>query len=131
MANSNKTTTMKVSEELYDKLTKIKNSLGITYGELVDKLIELELKENFIIEIGDYEFLTDNGSYYFRVLFKNHENIIEYQNGKHYIRDRTKWEIPPEDKTLFTKFINRKESFDMLKNMGNLINYDNFGIIKY
>lgn len=130
MPNSRQTTTLKVSEDLYNRLTLLKNHLGITYAELVDTLIELELKQNYIIDTMDFIFITEKNDYPFRVTFKKHENIIEFNVKGQYVRDKNDWVMSAKDKSLFSKFINKPGSSDLLYNMGNSMEFNKFVIIR-
>ena len=130
MANSAKTTTMKVSEEIYNRLTKIKNELGITYTEAIEKLIEKEKKENYVRQIIDYIFLTENNDYPFRIIYKKHENIVEFNVNGRYTSDKNDWVMSARDKALFSKFINKEKSYNLLENMGNSMEFNKFVILK-
>ena len=130
MSNSERTITYKLPDELYDRLTTIKDKYNCTYSEVISKLVTMEQKNNIIYEVGDYEYITENGEYPFRILFKTDENIIEFLTNKGYCKDKKYWDIPARDKSMFSKFINKPETFEMLRNMGIALEYPNFIILK-
>ena len=130
MANSESTITYKLPDELYDRLTAIKHKYNCTYSEVISKLVELEIKNNIILEVGDYDYITENGEYHFRILFKTDENIVEFFTDKGFVRDKKDWDISARDKSMFSKFINKPETFDMLRHMGNALEYPKFVILK-
>ena len=131
MSNSEKTTTFTVSQETYNRLTIIKNHCGCTYSEVIEKLVEAELKNNYIRNIRDYEFITQNSESYFRILFKRDENLIEYLSNEGFVKNINKWIIPDKDKSLFRKFLANPNSMTLLENMGNAMEFDKFIILAY
>lgn len=130
MTNSEKTITFKLSEETYDRLTAIKNHLNITYSEVIEKLVELELQNNYIYKIREYEFITRKSEGIFRIIFRKQDHIIEYlTSDKSFVRNINSWSC--EDKNLFKKFLAGPDSFTLLENLGVSIEYEDFIIFGY
>lgn len=130
MSNSEKTITFTVPEETYNRITKIKNHLNCTYSEVVAKLVELELKNNYIIEINDYVFVTEKSEGYFRILIRNDDNIFQYLTRDGYAADITRWDIPDKDKNIFKKFISDPTAMILLENMQVSMEFKDFVIFR-
>lgn len=129
MTNSEKTITFTVPEDTYKRLTTIKNHLNCTYSEVVEKLVELELKNNYIYKIREYEFITEHVESRFRIIFRKEDKIIEYINSNgSSVRNYKSWDC--EDKRLFKKFLSSNpNSLDLLENMGVAMEFDRFIIL--
>lgn len=128
MTNSEKTITFKLPETTYDRLTAIKNHLGVTYSEVIEKLVELELQNNYIYKIRNYEFITEHSESQFRVIFKKENTIIEYfTRDRSYVKNINQWDCP--DKNLFKKFLEGPDSLTLLESMGIAAEFDEFIIL--
>ncbi len=121
---------LKVPEKTYNRITNLKKIYNCSYDEMINKIIEKELMNNYIIDIHDFMFITEKNEYYFRILFRKHDTIIEYLNPEGFIREKKNWIIQGHDKTLFTRFIRKEGSLELLKNMGNSMEFDKFIIVR-
>ena len=130
MTNSEKTITFKINEETYDRLTRIKNHLGCTYSEVIEKLVELELKNNYIKEIRDYVFVTEKSEGYFRLLIKKDENILQYSSNEGYVANINKWDIPNKDRNMFNRFISDPSGMLLLQNIQVSMEFKDFIILR-
>ena len=130
MTNSEKTITFKINEETYDRLTRIKNHLGCTYSEVIEKLVELELKNNYIKEIRDYVFITEKSEGYFRLLIKKDENILQYSSKEGYVANINKWDIPNKDRNMFNRFITDSNGMLLLQNIQVSMEFRDFIIFR-
>lgn len=128
MSNSDKTVTFTVPEDIYDRLTAIKKHLNCTYSEVIEKLVELEMKNNYIYKIREYEFITENQESRFRIIFRKEDKIIEYINpNRTVVKNIEKWDC--EDRRILKKFLNKPNSLDLLENMGIAMEFDKFIIL--
>lgn len=128
MANPKDSVTIKMSEELYNELSELKKAFNCTYNDIIEELLKIELKENYIKKIRDFIFITQNNEYVFRIIFKNQDYNIEYYDPDGNLVRFNDW-ISEYDKKLFNQFINGEASLVLLEYMGNSIEFDKYLIV--
>lgn len=130
MANPINTTNLTVSEEIYDRLKKLKEHNGWTFNEVILKLCELELQYNYTDKTINYELYHQDRIYPFRVIFKKENIVIEYYNGAEYSNKINTWGLDDKVAKRFFEFVNEECSRCILYNMPIGLMFEEFDIYK-
>lgn len=132
MANPLNSTNLTLTEETYNRLKNLKNSKGWTFNETVDKLCELEFKNNYIETVIEYSLITETTSRLFKITFKKENMVIEYYNPEKggYDLKIKNWGLNSKISKLFYEFINEDYARCMLEHIPRGIVFDDFIIQK-
>lgn len=130
MANPANTTNLTVSEETYNRLKKIKQIKGWTFNQLIDTLCELELQNNYVDQIINYELLAFNKIYPFRITFKKDNMLIEYRTPTGYSLKISDWGVKKSIERKFFEFINEECARCIFQNMPMGLMFEEFDIYK-
>ena len=124
---------MTLPQSTYDKLIALKKP-DENFDDVVRKLVEIDLKYHPFKEVVEYEFLTMDNSKVFRVTYGDGKPLVEYYNPNGWDKHISAWEYYPaiseEDKELFIEFIIKPNSFIILQDIGDSIDYGDFIIRK-
>ena len=130
MTNPRNTTNLSMSEDLYNRLNKIKTEKNWTFDTLIRNLCELEMKNNYIENMSSYNFVTSNSDGVFRAIFKKNTFSIEYLTTDGYSNDINEWDISNSDKKIFLKFIHKECARCILENLEMVVGFNKFDIYK-
>lgn len=129
MATSKNSQGMTIANSTYEKLDELKSD-DETFDDIIRKLVDMDLKYNSKSEIFEYEFLTEGNSKVFRVKFEGNKHSVEYYSKKGFSKNISAWNeylpISDYDKDLFIEFIVQEKSFNLLRDMGQSIEFNEF-----
>ena len=116
--------------ETHQRLTKIRDHNGWTYTRVIDKLCELEFRNNAIHYVVNYELLAYDKIFKFRVTFRADTFHIEYERNGQYTDNINEWGLNARIKNIFYEFIKKDCARCMLLYMPMGIMFEEFDIYR-
>lgn len=131
MSNPTNSTNLTLSEKDYNRLKKIKKVNNWTFNETVNKLCELEFKNNYIMQVREYMLITKTTEKIFKATFKKENMVIEYYNSrKGFDLKIENWGLNTHITNKFFEFINEDYARCMLEHLPLSIEFEDFIIQK-
>ena len=127
MPNPLNSTNLTLSEDTYNRLQNLKTKKGWTYNQTIDKLCEMEFKNNYIETVREYSLITETDLRIFKVTFKKESMLIEYYNPETgYDLKISNWGLDKKLTNQFFEFVNEEYARCMLEHLPVSIEFENF-----
>ncbi|MBQ3407954.1 MAG: hypothetical protein IJH12_01965 [Clostridia bacterium] len=130
MPNPINQTNTTVPIKTYNILKQIKEKQNCTFDEVLEQLIELELKNNYVTKTIDYELVYNGEVFQFQINFKKDSFIIKYLIDDKFTTRINDWGLDKRITSIFYEFINENCARCIFLNMPFGLIFEEFDIYK-